>query len=158
MNIVISNRSELPIYAQIETQIKEQILSGALAEGEALPSIRKLAKEIGVSVITTTRAYGDLEKEGEEFLAGQEIPLAADVLKVGHHGSRSASSEKFLNRVRPCVSVISCSATNNYGHPAPETLERLEKAGSLVCVTKDCGAVTIQTNGMRYQVRTFFER
>ena len=64
MNIVISNRSELPIYAQIETQIKEQILSGALAEGEALPSIRKLAKEIGVSVITTTRAYQDLEKEG----------------------------------------------------------------------------------------------
>ncbi|MBR2258837.1 MAG: GntR family transcriptional regulator [Blautia sp.] len=64
MKIVISNRSEQPIYAQIELQIKEQILSGELAEGETLPSIRKLAKEIGVSVITTTRAYSDLEKEG----------------------------------------------------------------------------------------------
>ena len=61
---MISNRSEQPIYAQIELQIKEQILSGELAEGETLPSIRKLAKEIGVSVITTTRAYSDLEKEG----------------------------------------------------------------------------------------------
>ena len=64
MQILIKNQSELPIYAQIETQIKEQILSGELPEGTLLPSIRKLAKEIGVSVITTTRAYNDLEAAG----------------------------------------------------------------------------------------------
>lgn len=64
MNILISNQSELPIYAQIREQIKEQILNGQIAEGTVLPSIRKLAKEIGVSVITTTRAYNDLEEEG----------------------------------------------------------------------------------------------
>ena len=64
MKIVISNHSELPIYAQIAAQIREQILGGQLAEGTTLPSIRKLAKEIGVSVITTTRTYGDLEREG----------------------------------------------------------------------------------------------
>ena len=64
MRIIISNRSELPIYAQIKEQLKEQILSGQIAEGTALPSIRQLAKEIGVSVITTTRAYSDLEAEG----------------------------------------------------------------------------------------------
>lgn len=64
MKIVISNQSELPIYAQIREQIKEQVLSGMIKEGESLPSIRALAKEVGVSVITTTRAYKDLEEEG----------------------------------------------------------------------------------------------
>ena len=64
MKILISNQSELPIYAQIREQIKEQILNGRIEEGTVLPSIRRLAKEVGVSVITTTRAYNDLEEEG----------------------------------------------------------------------------------------------
>ncbi|MBD5492202.1 MAG: GntR family transcriptional regulator [Lachnospiraceae bacterium] len=64
MKIIISNQSELPIYAQIREQLKEQILGGQIAEGSTLPSIRQLAKEVGVSVITTTRAYSDLEAEG----------------------------------------------------------------------------------------------
>ncbi len=64
MKILISNQSEMPIYGQVKEQIKEQILNGQLPEGTILPSIRKLAKEIGVSVITTTRAYNDLEEEG----------------------------------------------------------------------------------------------
>ncbi len=64
MKIIISNQSELPIYAQIREQLKEQILSGRIPEGTTLPSIRQLAKEVGVSVITTTRAYSELETEG----------------------------------------------------------------------------------------------
>ena len=64
MRIIVSNQSELPIYAQIKEQLKEQILNGQIPEGTTLPSIRQLAKEIGVSVITTTRAYSDLEAEG----------------------------------------------------------------------------------------------
>ena len=64
LKIIISNQSELPIYAQIREQIKEQILNGQIKEGEILPSIRSLAKDVGVSVITTTRAYNDLEQEG----------------------------------------------------------------------------------------------
>ncbi|MBR1820089.1 MAG: GntR family transcriptional regulator [Clostridia bacterium] len=64
MKIIVSGQSELPIYAQIEAQLKEQILSGELPEGTVLPSIRGLAKAVGVSVITTTRAYADLEREG----------------------------------------------------------------------------------------------
>lgn len=70
IKILISHQSELPIYAQIKEQIKEQILNGQLPEGTELPSIRKLAKEIGVSVITTTRAYSDLETEG--FIASRQ--------------------------------------------------------------------------------------
>lgn len=64
MKIIISNQSELPIYAQIREQLKEQILNGQIPEGETLPSIRQLAKEVGVSVITTPRAYNELEAEG----------------------------------------------------------------------------------------------
>ena len=64
MNILISNASDKPIYEQIFTQIKAHILSGALEPGQALPSIRALAKDLRVSVITTKRAYDELEKEG----------------------------------------------------------------------------------------------
>jgi GntR family transcriptional regulator len=64
MRIIISNSSPDPIYEQIDRQIKAQIISGDLAEGEALPSIRKLAQELQISVITTKRAYDELEHEG----------------------------------------------------------------------------------------------
>jgi GntR family transcriptional regulator len=64
MDIIISNASSEAIYEQITNQIKKSILSGELAEGDALPSIRKLAKDLQISVITTKRAYEELEKEG----------------------------------------------------------------------------------------------
>ena len=64
MDILIRNADGTPIYEQIYTQIKAAILSGALHEGDALPSIRALAKDLRISVITTKRAYEELEREG----------------------------------------------------------------------------------------------
>lgn len=64
MEILIDNKSGSPIYDQIYSQIKSQIISGALKENEALPSIRGLAKDLHISFITTKRAYDELEKEG----------------------------------------------------------------------------------------------
>ena len=64
MKIVIKNKSELPIYEQIEQQIKNQILDGTIGEDEQLPSIRQLARDLKISVITTTRVYNDLSDEG----------------------------------------------------------------------------------------------
>ena len=64
MEIILSNSSGKPIYEQITDQIKEQILTGGLAAGDALPSMRQLAKELRISVITTKRAYEELEREG----------------------------------------------------------------------------------------------
>lgn len=64
MNILIDNKSGLPIYDQIYTQIKNEIISGRLKEDEGLPSIRNLAKDLRISVITTKRAYDELEREG----------------------------------------------------------------------------------------------
>ena len=83
MNILISNSSGQPIYEQIVTQIKNLIISGELQEGDALPSMRLLAKELRISVITTKRAYEELEREGFIasmtgkgcFVAGKNIDL-----------------------------------------------------------------------------------
>ncbi len=83
MNIIISNTSKEPIYEQIKNQIKQSIFKGELQEGDALPSIRALAKDLHISVITTKRAYEDLEQEGfitsvvgkGSFVAGQNSDL-----------------------------------------------------------------------------------
>lgn len=83
MNIIISNSSGQPIYEQIASQIKSMIITGELREGEALPSMRLLAKELRISVITTKRAYDELEREGfivsftgkGSFVAGKNIEL-----------------------------------------------------------------------------------
>lgn len=64
MNIIISNNSDNPIYEQIKDQIKNQILNGKLKEGDMLPSMRLLAKELRISIITTKRAYEELERDG----------------------------------------------------------------------------------------------
>ena len=64
MKLIISNISGIPIYEQIKQQVKAAILSGELKEGEALPSLRTLAKDLKISVLTVTRAYTELEQEG----------------------------------------------------------------------------------------------
>ena len=64
MDVILSNSSGKPIYEQISSQVRAQVLSGSLAAGERLPSIRALADGLGVSAITTKRAYSDLEAEG----------------------------------------------------------------------------------------------
>ena len=64
MNVIVSNASDRPIYEQIYAQIKSAILRGECKEGDALPSIRALAKELRISVITTKRAFDDLERDG----------------------------------------------------------------------------------------------
>ncbi len=83
MNIILSNSSGKPIYEQITAQIKAQIMSGELQAGDALPSMRTLAKELRISVITTKRAYEELEREGflcsvagkGSFVAGKNADL-----------------------------------------------------------------------------------
>lgn len=78
MNIFIDNKSGLPIYDQIYSQIKSQIISGGLGEDDPLPSIRNLAKDLGISVITTRRAYDELEREGFIYtVAGKGCFVAA---------------------------------------------------------------------------------
>ena len=85
MNIFIDNRSGVAIYDQIWTQIRDQIVNGTLAEDEALPSIRNLAKDLKISVITTKRAYEELEREGLIYTVPAKgcfvAPLNKDLLR-----------------------------------------------------------------------------
>lgn len=72
MNIIISNSSDIPIYQQIVKQIKEAIISNVLEQGQILPSIRTLAKDLNISVITTKRAYEELQRQGfVDIVAGK---------------------------------------------------------------------------------------
>lgn len=83
VNIIISNASDKPIYEQITSQIKRMIISGELSEGTALPSMRLLAKELRISVITTKRAYTDLEHDGFiETVTGKGSFVAGSNLEI----------------------------------------------------------------------------
>lgn len=94
---------------------------------------------------------GDIGMETEGILARDAI--SASVLKVPHHGSRGSSSVKFLEEVKPKVSVISVGK-NNFGHPSPEAMKRLDDSGSLIYRTDESGAVIVTTDGKSMKVRT----
>lgn len=113
MNIIIRNSSDKPIYEQIKEQLKKEIIEGRLKEGEQLPSIRYLAKELRISVITTKRAYDELESEGfinsvqgkGSFVAGQNSELIREehlkkieshLIEALYYGKISGISKKDL--------------------------------------------------------------
>ena len=100
---------------------------------------------------------GDVEGKGERLLIEQlhqyEIKQS-NILKVAHHGSRYATSESFLQQLKPQLSVISCGRNNSYGHPHENTLERLTDVGSIVLTTPDCGAIMVSL-AEEIKVRTF---
>ena len=104
VDIIISNSSGKPIYEQIADQVKEQIMAGALAAGDALPSMRLLAKELRISVITTKRAYEELERDGYLenvpgkgcFVAPQnrELLREAQLRRVEEHLTRAVEEAR----------------------------------------------------------------
>ena len=99
----------------------------------------------------------DRVKDKEEFYRQLAAPgqlETVDILKVAHHGSRYSSSSEFLAQATPAVSLISCSATNRYGHPGQETLERLQTEKSAVRITKNCGAICLWTDGSVIKLKT----
>ena len=84
---------------------------------------------------------GDAESQAEEDMIANGAILKADVLKAGHHGSSTSTSDLFLEKVDPSYVVIQCGEGNSYGHPHQETLDRLKEAGSHVYRTHENGAV-----------------
>ena len=96
MDIIISNSSKSPIYEQIASQIKDMIMTGALKEGDALPSMRVLAKELRISVITTKRAYEELERDGfiESFTGRGSFVAAKNIEFIKEEQLRRA--EEYL--------------------------------------------------------------
>ena len=118
MELVISNASNLPIYEQIVVGVKQHILSGELHEGDLLPSIRALAKDLRISVITTKRAYEDLERMGlVEMQPGKGCFVAA--------GNRELMREAALKRVEDHLQAAINAAAGS-GISADDVRQMLE--------------------------------
>lgn len=98
---------------------------------------------------------GDVEKEGEDALSESGILKNCDVLKVAHHGSKNATSERFLKQVSPEIALISAGHENQYGHPHEETIQRLEECGSRIYDTQDCGAIILYTDGKKMEIQSY---
>lgn len=94
---------------------------------------------------------GDAEQESEEQITAE---VSADIIKLGHHGSSTSSSQAFLEAVSPAVAVISCGAGNSYGHPHEETLRTLDLLGIETYRTDQDSTVTVTTDGTTYQIET----
>lgn len=88
-------------------------------------------------------------------MAGNSNGLHADVLKVGHHGSKNSTTQEFLDAVTPAITIISSGEDKPYGHPSPELLERLEASGARVLRTDRDGAVHVVTDGDRLEISCF---
>ncbi len=99
---------------------------------------------------------GDIGADTEKKLLTAGCLNDIDCLKVGHHGSRYSSSEAFLKKLKPELSIISCSSTNTYGHPSPETIQRLKDCGSQIEYTMKNGAITLETNGENLRILRFY--
>lgn len=97
---------------------------------------------------------GDAEAESEARMITRGTNLQADILKVGHHGARYATSNEFLEAVKPEAALISAGSANRYGHPTNETLRRLRDAGVKVYRTDLQGEITITSNGRTYEITT----
>jgi competence protein ComEC len=101
---------------------------------------------------------GDIEKQTEEELVAERAPLAADFLKVPHHGSKTSSTQPFLTVVAPRVAVVSVGESNAFGHPALEIVERYQDDDIRLLRTDRDGAITALTGGQNLSVRTYAEQ
>lgn len=100
---------------------------------------------------------GDIQEHVEDELAGESAPLTSDFLKVPHHGSKTSSTDAFLDAVSSRVAVISVGEINPFGHPADTVIERYQKRGIRLLRTDRDGEVTALTDGQTLTVSTFAE-
>jgi len=101
---------------------------------------------------------GDAGAVAEREMLTSFAPAPVRVVKVGHHGSLTSSTEDFLRALHPRIAIASAGRNNHFGHPVPEVLERYQSAGAEVFRTDRDGAVTVDTDGYSLDVRTFTGR
>lgn len=109
---------------------------------------------VGIKLVHGSNSFvmcGDAEEEAEEDICLSGLDISADVLKLGHHGSRTSTGELFLKAVNPKYAIISCGRGNDYGHPHRETLEKLQEAGISVFRTDEQGTIIAKSDGNSLQ-------
>lgn len=127
---------------------------------------RELADPNEASVVVRARyravrflLVGDAEREEERWLVARDsLALRADVLKVGHHGSTTSTTERFLRAVRPSIALVSVGAGNTYGHPGPQVLASLAASGATVLRTDRQGHLVVRSDGSTLEIQAQGER
>ncbi|HEX2923299.1 MAG TPA: ComEC/Rec2 family competence protein [Chloroflexota bacterium] len=143
-------QAELDLGTGIQTQILEP-------EDPLFSKVDSLTNNNGVVLRITygtvsTLLTGDLGKEGEERLLSHKEDIQSQILKIGHHGSESSSTNAFLEAVNPEVGLISVGSGNSYGHPHRPTLQRLERHKVTVYRTDQNGTIQLRIDGRGYTV------
>jgi competence protein ComEC len=143
--VVVPRRGLRTRFGGVEIDVLNPGGAGAAPDGPAAnnDSIVLLAR-LGEREVLLT---GDIEAEVERSLVERGADLAADLIKIAHHGSRSSTGAEFLRRVRPKEAIVSSGRGNPWGHPDPEVLDRLRRAGARIWRTDQDGAACLQTDG-----------
>ena len=128
----------------------EIIFAPKVGTGNEISNVYKISYGDVTFLIT-----GDLIIENESEMLREGCDVSSTVLKVGHHGSKTSSSEEFLQAVNPKCAVICVGYGNNFGHPRPEVLERLENLGAKIFRTDKDGLIKFKTDGKKLSVETF---
>lgn len=97
---------------------------------------------------------GDAEKESENEMLSKKYDLSCDILKLGHHGSSTSTTNKFLEATSPSVAIVSCEKDNDYGHPHKETMNKLNNKHITVYRTDSDGTILAETDGNIYSITT----
>ena len=114
-------------------------------------SVVGILKVSGIKIMMT----GDIDEESERVMDKNGLVTDCDILKVAHHGSRTSSCSEFLSSCAPEIAVISVAEYNMYGHPAPETLERLGKVEANTYLTSKNGAIIVKIQRNKYKINCF---
>ncbi len=179
---VFVSRSEPndPEFAELQHRIQRQaVRSGILGKGDALTiggtTVEVLYPEFDdspnrisdnnsslvVKIDYGSRRIlfaGDIEQASETALLDNAIDLQSDVIKVPHHGSKTSSTQAFVDAVRPSIAVISVGRRSTFGHPNAAVIERWKNTGSSVLTTGENGTITVSTDGYDLNVSTFLQK
>jgi competence protein ComEC len=127
---------------------------------DVLNPVEPLTQDVNNNSIVLTLSYGNVDflftgdagREAETSMISAGVLQHSDILKVAHHGSQKASSQAFLDIVRPEVAIYMADGNNQYGHPHPQTMSALQTIGAKVYGTDACGTITVTTDGERYTI------
>lgn len=152
----IANNNVNPIVAQ---EVDYLNLGSArieiLAPQKQYKELNNMSTVIKITYGDTSFLFqGDAESQVENDLLFSDYDLSADVLKLGHHGSKTASTEKYLDAVNPDIAIVSCGQGNSYGHPRVSVIEHLVERGMDYYITVDNGDITVTSDGNNIEVFT----
>lgn len=155
---IVSPPEENSLKKQIALEEGETILSAQNAQKSKLNSLSKTSEnDRSIVLFVKYKDFkilltGDLECPGEIAMVNSGVTSVVDVLKVGHHGSKTSSCEVFLDAIRPEHSVISVGKNNSYNHPSLEVLSNLVAKNSKIWRTDEQGSIKIVSNGKNYWI------